>query len=165
MPRFSFSLQALAGFTAFIAAACAALIYASPWVASGAFLLSVVLLTIAILGAIEANSSARAFWRGFAICGWLYLILTAVPPDRIGGPLLTTSLLQMAAHTRPGATTTELRTYMTSSLRFKAVPYQVENSSFINNFIRVGHACLTVLVAFAGGLIAQFFRFNADRKP
>ena len=37
MPRFRFSLRALAAFVSFVAVGYAALLYASPWVASTAF--------------------------------------------------------------------------------------------------------------------------------
>jgi hypothetical protein len=78
-PGFRFSLRSLIGFVAAIAAGCGALVYASPWVAMAASLLTILLLLLSILGAIEGKLFGRVFWRGFAICGWAYFLLTVLP--------------------------------------------------------------------------------------
>jgi hypothetical protein len=51
------------------------------------FSAATVILTGAIVGALYARGSARAFWGGFAIGGWTYLIFQYAPPlDTQVGP-------------------------------------------------------------------------------
>jgi hypothetical protein len=74
---FRFSIRQLLVWTAFVALACVALRNASPtWVAAllGATLL---LLTAAVPLAIFRGQGNRAFWIGFALFGWLYMLALA----------------------------------------------------------------------------------------
>jgi hypothetical protein len=61
MPRFRFSLRSLTAGVAVVAAYCAAMVSASPLVSSAAFLITVFLLLLSILGAIESKPLERAF--------------------------------------------------------------------------------------------------------
>jgi hypothetical protein len=71
----------------------AALSRPSQLAAAFVFSVATVLLTVAILGAIHARGTARAFWSGFAIGGWMYLFLQY-------GPYCEA---QIGAHTLPSA--------------------------------------------------------------
>lgn len=112
MPRFQFSLRALLGATAFVAVACSTLLYASATIASVVFTLTVVVLLAAVAAALFRRGAARAFWVGFAIFGWAYLLLAQWPAPHIGmgipagGPgdfqesqgLATTQLMSFTYH-------------------------------------------------------------------
>lgn len=77
---FQFSIKALLGLVAFVALGCAALLNASQWWASGMFALTIALLLAAILGSVFRRGRSRAFWLGFAICGWVHVLLVLGPP-------------------------------------------------------------------------------------
>jgi hypothetical protein len=101
MTRFRFSLLGLAGFVTAVAVACAALNYASPLVASAAVTAVLMMLTLATIMAL-VGARRCAFWAGFAVCGWVYL-LVALGPFSLSQPLLTSTLTQRAAKALPGA--------------------------------------------------------------
>src|SRR5262249_55888089 len=71
----------------------AALRFASELLAGGMFLLTSVVLAVAVLGAIYARPRARARWLGFALFGWGYLLLAFGPWFAEMRPLLPTSKL------------------------------------------------------------------------
>ncbi len=101
---FHFSLRALAGAITVIALACAALIYASPWIASLAWTVTVLGLALATVAAVLSTSPRRGFWTGFAIVGGLYAFVTVSPMlGKLHGSLFTTALVQLAAKAMPAA--------------------------------------------------------------
>jgi hypothetical protein len=73
IPRFS--IRQLLAATAFIAAGCLGLRNASPTVVSGAYAILLAALASAGLLLIYRQGVNRAFWTGFALCGWLYLLV------------------------------------------------------------------------------------------
>lgn len=76
-PVFRFSIRQLLLGTALVAAACVALRSASPdWVAA-LLGLTLLVLVAAIALAIFRQAGQRAFWLGFAMFGWAYLLLLA----------------------------------------------------------------------------------------
>jgi hypothetical protein len=73
----------------------ACLMYASaPW-ASGLYSVALALLVLALIGIASRAGTRRAFWTGFAIAGWIYLLLATGPwfHDSIARRLSTTRLL------------------------------------------------------------------------
>lgn len=130
-PRFRFSLRALAGFVALVAVYCAALVNASELMSGVALLFAVLLLSLAVVAAIESQGSRRAYWRGFAISGFLYMVLSFGPvPDR-AQLLAAENVLFRVAEVLPGATPTW-------------------------EFVRVGQAGVILLFALAGGLVGKW---------
>ncbi|MDB5352859.1 MAG: hypothetical protein JWN86_4106 [Planctomycetota bacterium] len=86
--------------------AVAALKNASDAWAGVLLLLTLLLLGISLLGILHRRGGARAFWQGFAIFGWGYLVLSQAPwiADQVGPRLPTTQLLAYAhekAHPSP----------------------------------------------------------------
>ena len=76
----------------------AGLMYASsPW-AGLAFSITLGSLTLGWIAIIYRRSERRAFWIGFMICGWSYVIFTYTPwiSDIVGSQLVTTRLLRWA---------------------------------------------------------------------
>jgi hypothetical protein len=73
------TIAALMGFVLFAAVAFAALARPSQLAAALLFSGATVVLTIAIIGALFARGPQRAFWAGFAIGGWMYLLMQYGP--------------------------------------------------------------------------------------
>jgi hypothetical protein len=125
---FRFSLRTLAGAVTAIAMACAALIYASPWIASLAWTLTVLGLALASVAAVLSTSSRRGFWTGFAIVGWLYAVVTVSPMlGDLQGSLFTTALVQRAAQAMPApksspGTAGPLHSYQTAATSYVVAP-------------------------------------------
>jgi len=105
--RVRFSLRQLMGFVAFVAVGCGGLIRPSVALASLIFTMTLVVLLVAILGAVGRKGSARVFWIGFAIAGSGYLWLAHWADEdaytvstnwrlQTTGPLFTTKLLGLA---------------------------------------------------------------------
>ena len=75
LPRWSFGLRQLFLWTAAVALGLVALRSASTtWVAA-MLALTAAALTMSLLLLIFRRGSKRAYWIGFAICGWMYLLL------------------------------------------------------------------------------------------
>jgi hypothetical protein len=124
-----FSIAALMGVVLFVALGFAALKNANAFWASATFTVAVVMISLALLGAIARKGRARMIWGGFAAFGWACLILWLARPQispivGMGGggfggglmsspsrrqpmsmpPLLTEwGLLQLQAHITPAA--------------------------------------------------------------
>ncbi len=160
-PGFWFSLQSLIGLVTVAAVGCGALVYASPWVARGACLLTIVLLMLSIIMAIEGKSYSRVFWRGFAICEWAYFLITVAPPQRQPWMLPIASTLEDLSNKVPGVSTIDPPSLQGDELR----AWRIERQRFQNSFIQIGHACFLLLFGFLGGLIAQLVRLRSDRNP
>ena len=67
---------------------------------SGVFTLTLAALLMSILLAVHRGESRRAFWIGFALCGWIYLGLSLVPS--IEPRLITTKALAYLDSIVPG---------------------------------------------------------------
>ena len=105
--RVRFSLRQLMALVAFVAIGCGGLIRPSVYLASLIFTGTLLVLLVAILGAVGRRGPARVFWIGFAIAGSGYLWLAhwadeesyTVSTDwrlQTSGPLFTTKLLRLA---------------------------------------------------------------------
>ena len=95
-PRFS--IASLLVTVAICAIGMACLMFAStPW---AGMLLSVTLaaLTLALLGVFYRRGERRAFWAGFALCGWIYMTMSFGPwfKDYVRPRLVTSHLLEWA---------------------------------------------------------------------
>jgi hypothetical protein len=156
MRRPQFSLRWLLGLTALVALACTALINASD---TWAMLLHSSLLAsllVAVLRAAYRRGAVRAFWVGFALFGWVYLILvywvhynsqfTDDFNDPSGSELATTRLLQLSYdHLLP-----LVRTRPAPKSGVTSVSYPDQQA-----YIRVGQPLCGLVVALIGGWIAR----------
>jgi hypothetical protein len=93
-----FSLAQLLRAVAACGFGMACILYASaPW-ASGLYSIALSLLVLALVGVATRIGGQRAFWTGFAIAGWAYILLATGPwfHDSIAPRLATTRLLAAA---------------------------------------------------------------------
>jgi hypothetical protein len=91
MRRIRFTIGRLLVLVVGLAVAFAALRGATEIWDSGVFTATLGLLTASVLWAIHRSDRKRAFWLGFALFGWSYLIASLLPP--VGPRLLTTKAL------------------------------------------------------------------------
>ncbi len=166
-----FSVFGLLVLVAFVSVACAAMVYASLWWASICLTCAVIAQLVAVLAVVYRHGSARAFWVGFALLGWGYLLLTFAPGlDRhIGQRLVTTKLLaflqpklqrtpiygnasELALYPGkdPLMTVTETGTYYAPAPQW-------------DHFQQAGHSLMAILIGFLGGLLARYF--YSTREP
>jgi hypothetical protein len=186
MPRIRISLATLLGFIAVSALGLAGMISASSlWTAAAATVTLAVLLA-AVLAAFLLAGSDRAFWAGFALFGWAYLML--VNWDWIGGQFghdLTAGLGDAAESLFPevsvpltpaGIATTSpipasgVRLPQPSAVNALRVPgpdYYVmvrQRQIKIGGFVQISRMCLTFLFAVVGGFIARTLAERRDER-
>src|SRR5437879_6102675 len=99
MRRFRLSIGGLMMVIVLLGTAFAALRSPTPLWANGWFSLTLAALTLAIPAAVYRCGERRAFWVGFATCGWVYFVLSMAPwfQSEIGFQLFTTTLLDLLA--------------------------------------------------------------------
>jgi hypothetical protein len=97
MPSFKISLSGILGMVAVIALGLAGMSSPSSLSTAAAATVTLTLLLSAILAALFLSGNARGFWAGFALFGWVYLVL--VDWDWVGGQFgndLTAGLVDIA---------------------------------------------------------------------
>jgi len=97
MNRFRFSIAGLLAFTALLGVVLATLTHPAPLWGSGFLSLTLATLMIALLAAIYRSGRRRAFWVGFATCGWSYFLLLwgPAPISNLGPNLVTTAIIDI----------------------------------------------------------------------
>jgi hypothetical protein len=142
MHRYRFSLFGLFVFVTLVAVGCAAICDPSPlWCATTLGLLLTSLLASLIL-VLYANKKSRPFWVGYAVVGWLTVILhgaeSIVESNRLTPALPTTLVLELAADARP----------LTYSNRRPSAEAR-------ERFVDIGNALFSFTFAFLGGAFAR----------
>jgi hypothetical protein len=176
----TFSIRQLFVWTAFIALECVALRNAGDaWVAA-MFSLALVILASALLLVLFRVGSQRAYWSGFAMCGWLYMLvlmygwsLDSVKDNRawylpLGPNNLATSQLSMACYkqvytwiaripdTNSAAATTGSFGGGLGMGGFGGTPVATPRGPAQHDFVNVAHAFWTLLLATCGGWFARW---------
>jgi hypothetical protein len=100
MRRFRFTIASLLGVVVFLAVAIASLREATDLWDSGVFTATAGLLLASVHWAVHRTGLRRAFWLGFALFGWAYLVASLVPP--VESRLLTTKALAYLDSKVPG---------------------------------------------------------------
>ena len=80
MARPRFTIAGLLGMVVFLAVGLAALRAATDAWDSGVFGVTLTLLLTSLLLAVHRTERRRAYWIGFALFGWAYLVMSLVPP-------------------------------------------------------------------------------------
>jgi hypothetical protein len=142
------------------------------------FSLVLSMLTLAVPAAVYRLDERRAFWVGFAVCGWMYFIVSMAPwlQVEIGFQLFTTTTLDLLA---PHIVQKEflLRNYLGSfnppTDPTPPSPWQTWNLPEFppdnpwrrlgyvtltcpGLYLRIGHAVSCMLMAFIGGEITRY---------
>jgi hypothetical protein len=97
MKRPRFTLAQLMTVVLYLGVGFAALGNANQFWASAVYTLAVILIALALVGALAGNDMTRPRWVGFAIFGWTYLLIVHLPEWRYGalgfGPIPKPHLL------------------------------------------------------------------------
>jgi hypothetical protein len=161
---------------------------------SGLFTATIGILLVSVLLAVYRKGLTRAFWLGFAVFGWSYLVLAVVPA--INARLITTRALSYV----------DSKVQVRGTSAVGAMPYwdswsqngQVRSAVFglrgqqriadgqgqewivdastgqlvvafrgsSANFIRIGHSLLALLVAWLGGRLSRgLFQRSSQGSP
>jgi hypothetical protein len=140
MPTLRFSLATLLAIVAVIALGLAGLTLASPLATAATATVTLAVLLAAIVAACLLTGIDRAFWLGFALFGWTYLVL--VNWDWVGGQFghdLAAGLGDFAERLVPELAPGE--------------DWQVRQAK-VGNVVQIIRMLLSLLFALAGGFIA-----------
>ena len=181
LPRYT--IRSLLGVVLFVAIAVASLRAADDaWDGCLLGLTSLCLLT-AVLLAVHRTHRRRAFWLGFALFGWTYLVASLIPP--IGSRLPTTVGLALIDSKMPGREATITAVFGFSSTYgsnpVQAVAFSPQGNTLASssrgvvrlwdattgkllagpggtteNFVRIGHSLLALVLAFLGGHLSRY---------
>jgi hypothetical protein len=188
MSHFRYSIASLLGLVLFVAVAFAALRQADDLWDSAVFSLTVGLFLASVLHTVHRTGRRRAFWLGFAVVGWAYLIARLVPP--VESRLLTTKGLAYLDSKIPGRDPTlrlavrwrnsgnvvsfspdgrvwgetdrqTIRIWNATTGRLLSGP-----SATSEDFVRIGHSLLALVLAFVGGQLSRWlFDRERDGQP
>jgi hypothetical protein len=136
--------------------------------ASALFTMTSGLLVAAILGIVYRRGPRRAFWLGFALFGWTYLLVSDGPwfSAEVQPVLLTTRLIEdLYPRLHPPPTNwppPQLVAWnpLGSPADFPDSPWTVNHP----HFRRIGHAVAAQLVAVLGGVLACLFEATRTKK-
>jgi hypothetical protein len=183
MARFRFTIRGLLIVVVFVAMAVAALRAADAAWDIAVFSLAGSTLLAATLFAVHRTGEKRAFWLGFALFGWVYLAASvheAVEPRLLSTKVLAyldskvperyvldevtiQGLGQTAGSARPHRLTGYSRTLNATVSRSAISLWDAATGKLLSgpgasteHFIRIGHALVALLAAFAGGTLSRF---------
>jgi uncharacterized membrane protein len=151
------SIAGLMGCIVVVAVGTAALLTASALSASLVFTLTLCVFLTAILGMTYRRGAARAFWVGFVLFGGSYLIASFGPWFEMAvEPHLLTSRVFGELYLMLHPTNIVMETYYSND---KKTYSQTDGMSYWNfdkrkYFFKVGHSLASLLLAYAGGMIA-----------
>jgi hypothetical protein len=178
MKHFRFSIRGLMVVIVLLGIGFAALRYPTPFWTNVWYSFTVASLTLAVPAAVYRRGEQRAFWVGFAACGWVYYLLALAPwlEREAGFQLVTTTMLDLMA---PHIVQTDylVRGYVGGfNPQYSPVqptPWQVWNLPEFppdnawhkvgyvtlvspGLYLRIGHAFCCLLIALVGGGIVRY---------
>ncbi len=179
----SYTIRSLLGVVLFVAIAVAALRASTDAWDSGTLGLDLLILLTAVLLAVHRTDRRRAYWLGFALFGWAYLVASLIPP--VGSRLPTTKGLTFIDSKIPGrhrawATAVLPYTNTASTNPVHSVAFSPQGDTLASssqgvirvwdvktgklltgpfatteNFVSIGHSILALLLAFVGGHLSR----------
>lgn len=153
--RRRFTIAGLLGLVLVFALGLAAIRQASVLWTAGAATITLALLLTAVVGTIWLRGPDQAYWGGFALFGWSYVILANW--DWVGGQFghdLTSGFGDLADLAIPVPRLT------TNTMPGDAMDQMATRSVKLGNFVQIGRSLITLIFALLGGFIARTF---ADR--
>ena len=179
MSRTRVPLSALLVVVGLMAVGFAALRVSSRLWASACFSVALLMLVVAVAELIYRRGRVRAFWGGFALFGWTYLLiafgpgpLTAWRDLLVSAPalaILEEKLLEPAVPSRPvGRGVVPASTRISSTGYSELSPWSYwtatdrSNPFSSDSFNRIGHSLFCLAIATAGGAFCQHLRDNQD---
>ena len=172
MNRPRFSVAWLLGMVVVLAVALAAMRTASVYWTAAAATITLALLLTGVLGGLFLRGSGRAFWAGFAIFGWVYLLF--VNWDWIGaqfGHDLTGFFSDCAEMVFTDPTPVTNRPTSRPGALPQVGPALMDQLLFrnhaIGNFVQILRYLSCLVFALVGGIIARVFaaRSESRREP
>jgi hypothetical protein len=187
MARYRFSIRGMMIVIVVLALAFTALRTPSRLWANAWFTLALGGVTIAIPAAVANVGDRRAFWIGFAVCGWVYFIFSLAPwvDKEASHQLFSTTLLDLAspyiinnqymlvnyknAFAPPEAPEAPTPWQVWNLPNFQApgswgMGYVRLHCPFL--YLRIGHCAFCLLIAIAGGELARFLSVTkVDPRP
>jgi hypothetical protein len=164
MPRFRISIASLLGIVAVIAIGLAGMLSASSVWTTAAATVTLALLLTALLASVLLDGTDRAFWAGFALFGWSYLLL--VNWDWVGGQFghdLTSGLSDIAEaifdDAPPAAGPFQAPVSSPQYLQWARMR-QIK----LGNFVQIGRMCLSLVFGLLGGSIARGMAGRRDPR-
>jgi hypothetical protein len=183
MHRIRFSIASVLGVILVLGVGIAALRESTDLWESGLFTVTVGVLLLSVLLAIHRREARRAFWMGFALFGWTYLLFSMLPS--IEPRLLTTTALAYLNARAPATPVVitgqawgdvtngpniQAVSFTSPSVKVDVAPsggqggvllsYDVRKLLFAGggtpeNFMRIGHSLFALLASLLGGLLSQ----------
>jgi hypothetical protein len=180
-PRFS--IAAIMGFVFVFGVGLAAFRYPNKLWASFFFSITIGAMVIGSLGAVFHRGLPQKFWMGYAMCGWLYLLMNFGPwfETAVSPYLFTTAVLDLiyphvAAPEQTAMLENGTQVFGLAGGFGASAPVNIwehwtkvdsaaEQYAIANNFDvarskpfqLIGHSLLALLFAYIGGLIARRF--------
>ena len=152
--RFQFSLAVAFGATTIASITIAALCRGDWFWARVMFSVTLGLFLAAILGALYRTGVNRAFWIGFAVFGWAYILLAFVPSLRVAGHHLLGS--EVNSYLKKYAPDASSRTVIDSG----------GSRIVVFSFSQIGHTVVALVFAVVGGLAGVYFYWTSrNRRP
>jgi hypothetical protein len=172
MSRPRLTIAGWMGVIGLTAAGFGALRYPSWLAANLIFTLALVFHFAALVALINLRGSGRAFWSGFAVCGWGYMILSVGPlAESASARLATTTMLDFSyeycfTSYYPQVYPRDTPVLPAGMPKWKlwTWPEPIVNSKFHNSafyimspdaFLLIGHSLLSLPIAWAGGVLGR----------
>lgn len=160
-----FSLATLLVLMLFVAIGCAALVNANDTWRQAIVTLTVITLTVSTLVAVVRRDKFGLTARGFAVAGWIYLILALVPAVGLRNELLTDKALvwlvgrihgqRAPEQTWPGELEFSSEGTLIGLVNISTVQTWEANTAQRNDFYIIGHALWAIVLACLGGIVAR----------
>src|SRR5688572_28781110 len=149
-----FTIRSLLFSMFLVGIACTALVNANHWWAGGCSAATFVVLTVAVLLAVHSEPIGRAYWVGFAVAGWIYVLLLVMSAFGRTTEQITQVALDwiypfFAWHEPMPANGEPLLPFRSGGTMTRAEELHRAH------FDSIGHACFAVLAAILGGTASQ----------
>lgn len=157
MPRVHFSIRYLLAAIALVCVACAAIRFPTVWCMSLSFSLAVALLSMATIACFVARAELRAFAVGFALAGWIHLVLALTTWFDQGSGLLVASRTLLDLLADPLGNAMPPNSYIEEKGLLAAMAGYVPGSppDKYYKYIVIGQSFITLMLALVGGLAGQ----------